>query len=178
MKRSWVAVVITVLLGALAGVAIAGRPTPVDQTLIAAPPATAAATTTILSTAAITSTSGAPVVTSTPAASTTTLTTVARVDRSAVRVLVANAANRTGIASSTADLLIAAGFTDSTPKNALNVAAVSVVHARPGFEAAAAEVAATLGLAATSVRPLDAKALTTDDGSGDVIAVIGVDFPR
>ncbi|MCY7300584.1 MAG: LytR C-terminal domain-containing protein, partial [Ilumatobacteraceae bacterium] len=102
----------------------------------------------------------------------------APLNRSAVRVLVVNAANRTGIASSTADVIIAAGFTDSTPVDALNNAAVSVVYARPGFEAAAAEVAATVGLAATTVRQLDTTAITRDDGSGDVIVLIGVDFPR
>jgi len=93
-------------------------------------------------------------------------------------VLVANAANRTGIASSAANVLVAAGFTDSTPVDALSNAEISAVYARPGFEAAAAEVAATLGLAATSVRPLDANAITPDDGAGDVIAAIGADFPR
>ncbi len=48
MKRTWVVLPAVALLSVLAGVAIAGRPYPVDTTVVA-PPTVVAATTTTLS---------------------------------------------------------------------------------------------------------------------------------
>jgi len=181
MKRSWVAVLITVLLGALAGVAIAGRPSTVDQTIVPAPPSTQPTAGTSASAPTTTTTAAAPTTaspaTSSPATSSSASTTDEPIDRTAVRVLVANAAGRAGIARDTADVLVTAGFTDSTPIDALRDSPTTAVYARPGFEAEAAAVAAALGLASATVQALGPTASTTDDSAGDVIVVIGGDFP-
>ena len=187
MKRSWVVLLAVALLSALAGVAIAGRPYSVDTTVIDAPTVVAAETTTLspetsttvrpetsttVRPAAAPSTSSSPNTTSSP----TTTTIEASLNRSAIRVVVANATNRPGVAGSTALVLVAAGFTDSKPIDALENSVVTVVYVRPGFEAAAADLASTLGLAAATVQPLETTAITTGDSNADLIVVIGDDF--
>lgn len=183
MKRSWIVLLAVALLSGLAGVAIAGRPSPVDTTVVAAPTVVdevAAATTSTVGTETSTTVGPAasPSTTSPPNTTSAPTTTEAPVDRSAVRVLVANATNRSGIAGSTADVLIAAGFTTAKPIDALNSTEVTIVYARAGFEAAAADLASTLGLAAATVQPLGTTLITTADANADLIVAIGNDFQR
>ena len=188
MKRSWVVLLAVALLSGLAGVAIAGRPYAVDPTVVLAPTVTdvgTAATTTSdpettsnPETSTTVSPAASPSTSSSAPSSTSTAPTTgeASFNRSAVRVLVANATNRPGIAGSTTDVLVAAGFINSNPIDALENAAVTVVYARPSFEAAAADLAGSLGLAATTVQPLGPIAITTGDANADLIVAIGADF--
>ncbi len=160
-----------IVLGGLAGVAIAGRPSSVDDRVITAPATTAAPTasssvdTPVPTTEAITTT----------VPSTATPTTEA-IERTAVRVLVANAGSRSGMASATAERLVEAGFTDSRPSDAPSTRDLTVVYAREGFETAAAQIALTLGLAAEIVQPLPDTDITPKDDSADVIVVLAEDF--
>ena len=175
MKRSWLVLVAVIALGGLAGIAIAGRPTPVD-TVVINPPSSVDVTTT--STAAAPTTTVAPAstisVTSTIASSTST--TQPPLDPANVRLLVANGSNRPGIARSTADVLIEQGYLKALAVDALDPTDTTAVYFRDGFEAAAAAVAADLNLTLDRVDTLPAQAVTDDDTLGDVLVVIGADY--
>ena len=174
MKRSWLVFVAVIALGGLAGVAIAGRPTPVD-TLVISPPSSTVVTT---STAVATTTTAAPATsapTTSSVASSTTSTTSPPLDPAEVRVLVANGSDRPGIASATAALLIDLGYPQASAVDALDPADATVVYFQPGFGAEAAAVAVALDLTADRIAPLTAEPVTPDDGLGDVIVVLGAD---
>lgn len=177
MKRSWLVLAALVVVGGLAGIAIAGRPTSIDTAVIR--PATTVEST---PTSPASTTSVVPSTTSAPAAATTstntptTSTTEPTVDRAALKLLVANGANRPGIASATADRLISLGYEGAQAVNALRTSDVTTVFMRPGFELAAAAVAADLNLTADRVQPLPAEAITDRDSDGHVIVVIGGDY--
>lgn len=165
MKRSWLALLCVVVLGLLAGAAVAGRPTTVDDTVITFPPST---TTTTAPTATLPTDS----VAETPSTS-----TALSFDPGTLQVVVANGTDIAGIASATADALVAAGFSETRAVDSTAAIAVTVVFARRGFEAAALAVAAELGLDATAVLALPNTPVTTDDAAADVIVAIGDDFP-
>ena len=178
MKRSWLALLTITVLGLLAGVAIAGRPTTVDSTVIPAAttttgavPTTVAATTTTVS---ATTTSTRPATTVAAASSTTSTPAV---DRTSFRVVAANGTNTSGLAGRTADRLLTLGYTQVTPSDTLDAAAVTTIYYQPGFAAAAALVAADLQLAPTATAELTAP-VSQADGDGDVIAVLGDDLPE
>lgn len=162
-----------VVLGGLAGLAIAGRPSSVDDRVITAPSTTAGPTASSSVDTTVPPTDVTAAATTVP--STATPTTEA-IDRTAVRVLVANAGSRSGMASATAERLVEAGFTDSRPSDALSTRDETVVYAREGFETAAAQIALTLGLAAEIVQPLPDTDITPKDDSADVIVVLAEDF--
>ncbi|MFM7686142.1 MAG: LytR C-terminal domain-containing protein [Actinomycetota bacterium] len=171
MKRSWLTLAATVLVGLLAGVALAGRPHGADQTVIpASTPATSTtepvvvASTTI---AASTTTAGPD---TTPAPNTT-----GAPDPAEVQVLAVNGTRREGIATRTADRLKAAGFTQSAPTDSLDPIEVTAVYYRDGFLPAATSVALALGLDPAGVVPYGQAISAADDG-GDVIVAIGNDF--
>jgi hypothetical protein len=172
MKRSWLTLAATVLVGLLAGLALAGRPDAADQTII--PASTGATGTTEApgdstpSTTAGTSTTTAPS-TTVPASTTTVL------DPAGVRVLAVNGTRRGGIATRTADTLKAAGFANSTPTDSIDPVEVTAVYFRPGFDAAAAAVATALGLDPAGVVPYGQPVSEVDD-TADVIVAIGNDF--
>jgi hypothetical protein len=163
-----------VVLGGLAGIAIAGRPSSVDDRVITAPSTSASPTASSAVDTTVPTTDTSTAATST-VPSTATPTTEA-IDRTAVRVLVANAGSRSGMASATAERLVQAGFTDSRPSDALSTRDESVVYAREGFETAAAQIALTLGLAPEIVLPLPDSDITPKDDSADVIVVLAEDF--
>lgn len=175
MKRSWLVLVAVIALGSLAGIAIAGRPTPVD-TVVINPPSSVDATTT--STPAAPSTTVAPAstisVTSTIAPSTST--TQPPLDPANLRLLVANGSNRPGIAGSTADLLIELGYLKVSAVDALDPTDTTTVYFRDGFKTVATVVAADLNLAPDRIATLPAQAVTDDDTLGDVLVVIGADY--
>lgn len=171
MKRSWLTLAATVLVGLLAGLALAGRPDAADQTII--PASTGATSTTEVpsattSTTAGTTTTAAPSTTA-PASTTTVL------DPAGVRVLAVNGTRRGGIATRTADTLKAAGFADSTPTDSIDPVEVTAVYFRPGFDAAAEAVATALGLDPAGVVPYGQPVSEVDD-TADVIVAIGNDF--
>jgi len=105
-------------------------------------------------------------------------TLLSDVDRAALNVIVANGTDLTGIAGETAIALVNAGYTKSVAVDALSLTASTVVYYRPGFNEAAVSVAAELELSDSRVQALPADAVTGQDQLGDVIVVIGTDFPR
>ena len=169
MKRSWVTLAATVLIGLLAGVALAGRPGSADQTVI---PATTGATSTTEAVVATTTTAA----TTTEAPTTTEpATTTTALDPAAVRVLAVNGTRQGGIATRTADRLKAAGFTQSAPTDSIDPVEVTAVYYREGFQAAASLVAISLGLDPAGVVPYGQPISAIDD-AGDIVVAIGSDF--
>ena len=169
MKRSWVTLAATVLIGLLAGVALAGRPGSADQTVI---PATTEATSTTEAVVATTTTAA----TTTEAPTTTEpATTTTALDPAAVRVLAVNGTRQGGIATRTADRLKAAGFAQSAPTDSIDPVEVTAVYYREGFQAAASLVAISLGLDPAGVVPYGQPISAIDD-AGDIVVAIGSDF--
>ena len=104
----------------------------------------------------------------------TSAATAAR-DPSQVRVIVLNGGGPSGSASTSSTALAAAGFPTLDAADTDDVAA-TVVYATPGFEADAAVVAQTLGIAAPP-QPMPATPPTgTPVGEVDVVVVLGPDF--
>lgn len=192
MRRGWPFIAGVGLLGALAGLAIAGRPTAGDGFVVnatsitsvltsvapvatsQAPPETSVATTVPGTTASPTTaapTTASP--TTVPIAATTTTTTVP--DRSSVRVVVANGAAVGGLAVDVASLLREAGYANVVATNATGTVPTSTVYYTPGFEREARQVAADLGLSTVAVEPLPDLAVSLRDDEGDVVAVLGID---
>ena len=170
MKRSWLTLAATVLVGLLAGLALAGRPSTVDQTVI---PVTAAPTSTeatVPTTETAASTTTAAPTTTTEVATTTTV-----LDPATVRVLAVNGTRRGGVASRTADRLKAAGFPNCTATDSIDPVEVTTVYFRDGFRDAAAAAALALGLDPAGVVPYGQPISAVDD-SGDVIVALGSDF--
>ena len=172
MKRSGLVLVAVAILGLLAGFAIAGMPTEVDNTIINQPVSTGDVS--VPATDAGASTTPPADTTVTTDAATTTAATA--FDKSAVRIVIANATTRQLVARATADKLIVAGFTDTHPVNSLRSLSESVVYTRPGFEQAAAAIAKQLALDPAIVQPLTTGPVTAADDRGDVIVVLGKDF--
>lgn len=171
MKRSWLALLTISLLSLLGGVAIAGLPTSVDGTVITAPTTTVAADPT--TTVALTTTT-VPVTTTTSAVSSTT-TSTPTIDRTSFRVVAANGTATLGFAGRTAEQLQVLGYTQVTPTDTLRPTAATTIYYRPGFAAAAAQVATDLGLLATAVAELT-DPVSQADADGDVVAALGEDL--
>jgi hypothetical protein len=108
---------------------------------------------------------------------TTTSTTAAAVahDASQVRVIVLNGGGPSGSASTSSTALAAAGFPTLDAADTDDVAA-TVVFATPGFEADAAIVAQTLGIAAPAQAMPATPPTGTPVGQVDVVVVLGPDF--
>ncbi len=108
---------------------------------------------------------------------TTTSTTAAAVahDASQVRVIVLNGGGPSGSASTSSTALAAAGYPTLDAADTDDVAA-TVVFATPGFEADAALVAQTLGIAAPPQALPATPPTGTPVGQVDVIVVLGPDF--
>jgi hypothetical protein len=168
MKRPWLLPLTVVLLGLLAGIAIAGRPTTVANTVMPAQPA---ATTSVAPTAGVTTSTLAAATTSTGP----TTTAAPDIDRESLRVVTANGTSTLGLAGRTADQLLELGYTQVVATDTLNEAAVTTIYYRPGFAAAAAQLATDLGLAPTATAALTEPASKADD-DGDLIAVLGDDL--
>ena len=128
------------------------------------PTAAEPTTTTTTVTTAVTST----------VASIAATTTTTEVDRAAVTVLVVNASAVSGVASSTAQTLNSAGFTDTLTGDTSPVP-VTVVHYKAGFDVQAELVATALGLPDDVVLPYPGTAFTDRDGESDVIVLVGAD---
>ena len=110
---------------------------------------------------------------STTTSSTTTTTTV---PRSSVSVVVANATSVNGVAAHYSSVLSGQGWSTQTPVNATTTASTSTVYYAPGDQSEAAEVAATLGIAAASVQPVGASTPVATTSGVDVIVIIGQDL--
>jgi len=112
---------------------------------------------------------------STVESSTTTTATPTTHVPAEVRVIVLNGGGPSGSAGTSSTAIAAAGFATVAASDTADVAA-TVVYATPGFEADAAVVAQTLGIAAP-VQPMPATPPTgTPVGQVDVVVVLGPDF--
>jgi len=207
MRKSWPFVLVVVIVGGLAGIAIAGRPEPGDPFVldpsvtvadattssIASPttstsePATTTTTTIAIATTTtlLPSTSVLPKVAPTTVAPTTTApptstTILGPLPRDQVRLVLANGDGRFRLASATADRIRPLGY-NLVLGEALNTADATVIYYRPGFDDEAAYVAEDIGVpdAIILAFPTNASQPITDvDASGDVIVVLGPDAPR
>lgn len=171
MKYPWLAGPGVVIACAAIGVALAGAPSSVDNTVITPAPITVSTVAEATTTSAASTVPESPDTTST---STSTSTTV--LDIAAVRILVANGGGRNGIADAASQVLIGAGFSGALAVDALERSATTVIHARAGFEPVAAAVAEELGLSPAIVVAFGTDPITDDDEAADVIVVLGGDY--
>ena len=203
MRRSWPFALAVVAVGAVAGVAIAGRPQPSDDFVLdsAVTVAESASTTSTpesptstsesaSSTAAATSTTAAPATTTAPttiprteAPTTTTAqtpTTIADpLPRDQVRLVIANGDGRFRLASTTADRIRPLGYVIELG-DAVQPVDATVIYYRPGFDDEAVFAAGDIGVPDALIFPFPFKPsqpITTSDDNGDVIIVLGPDAP-
>jgi hypothetical protein len=200
MRKSWPFVTAVIVVGGLAGVAIAGRPKPADtfvldpnQTVVTEPPtSTSPPTSTTVAEAATTTTAEAT--TTTVVAETTTVapsttevpTTIAQptttviagpLPRDQVRLVIANGDGRFRLASITADRMRPLGYIVNVGDVPTLVDA-TIIYYRPGFDDEAAIVAVDDEVPDAILAPLPDKPVTNADSQGDVILVLGPDAPR
>ena len=200
MRKSWPFVTAVIVVGGLAGVAIAGRPKPADtfvldpnQTVVTEPPtSTSPPTSTTVAEAATTTTAEAT--TTTVVAETTTVapsttevpTTTAQptttviagpLPRDQVRLVIANGDGRFRLASITADRMRPLGYIVNVGDVPTLVDA-TIIYYRPGFGDEAAIVAVDDEVPDAILAPLPDKPVTNADSQGDVILVLGPDAPR
>jgi len=112
-----------------------------------------------------------------PSTDTAEDTTVAPVPAPAdVIVIVANGSGVAGLAGQTSETLAGLGFQTLEPTNVEEGVIDSSVYYVEGSEPAAVEVAAALGLAASSVQPLPTPPPVASLGDAVVLVVLGSDF--
>ena len=195
MRKSWPFALAVIVVGGLAGVAIAGRPVPSDPfvldptvtisdsiaTSVAAstPPATdpVARTTIVATTAAPASTAPSATAPTTVAPTTTTIS--AALPRNEVRLVIANGDGRFRLASTTADRIRSLGYVIDLG-DSLRPVDATIIYYRPGFDDEAAYAAVDVGVpdAIIIAFPADqSQPITDSDERGDVIVVLGPDAP-
>ncbi len=203
MRKSWPFALAVIVVGGLAGLAIAGRPVPSDSFVIdpnatvsddTDPPALptttsttdpAATTTTIVVTTTATPSSSIPVESTTTTAvptttvEATTTTLAGPLPREQVRLVIANGDGRFRLASVTADRLEPLGYPINLG-DAVEIVDATIVYYRPGFDEEAEIVArdALIPDAIIAAYPANSQPITNSDGGGDVILVLGPDAPR
>jgi hypothetical protein len=204
MRKSWPFAVAVIVVGGLAGLAIAGLPESSDAfrldpsiTVVvdSAPPSdqstatttvdtttTIATTTTPPTTTEPTTTSAADAPTTTTAATTTQQSTTAvsgPLPRDQVALVIANGDGRFRLASITADRLSPLGYVINL-SDALKPVDETIIYYRPGFDDEAAIVAKDILVpgAVITAFPTDASQAITNSDDGDVIIVLGPDAPR
>lgn len=206
MRKSWPFAVAVIVVGGLAGIAIAGRPTASDPfvldpsiTVVSdTTPSTEPASTTSTTVKAVTTTTVVPTATDGPTTSvadttgpTTTVgptttaaptsTTIAGpLPRNKVRLVIANGDGRFKLASTTGDRLAPLGYIIDLA-DALKVVDATVIYYRPGFDDEAEILAKDVGVPNAIVIAFPASAsepITDSDDRGDVIVVLGPDAPR
>jgi len=111
--------------------------------------------------------------TTTTKASTTTTTTV---PKSQVKVVVANGTSLTGVAEYFTQKLTAAGWQTLSPTDTTTNVSTSNVYYAVGQQAAAAEIAESLGLKPSAVLPLTTSVPVQGTTGVDVVVVIGPDL--
>jgi len=188
MKQSLIAFALTGLLAIGAGVAIAGLPsdppggdlviTDIPTTTTTVPEAQPPVTTNPPPADETTTTAApAPDTTAllTSTTSTTTTTLVDFIDRGDLDVVAANASDKSGVASTTADALGALGYTSVLPVDATEPQQVSTVYYRPGLEGEAARLATDLGWADTDIAPESEMPDLATERVFQLVAMIGLD---
>jgi LytR cell envelope-related transcriptional attenuator len=204
MSKSWPFVLAVIVVGGLAGLAIAGRPVASDSFVLDASVTTralesttstiAALTTTterVTTTTAVaagtttepTTTSVAPPASTTEAPTTTeaTITTdTGPVPRNQIRLVIANGDGRFKLASTTADRIRPLGYIIDLG-DALQPVGATIIYYRPGLDDEADIVANDISVPNAILAPYPTSAaqeITTSDDNGDVIVVLGPDAPR
>ncbi|MEP7200994.1 MAG: LytR C-terminal domain-containing protein [Ilumatobacteraceae bacterium] len=203
MRKSWPFALAVIVVGGLAGVAIAGRPVPSDQFVLDPsitvvidsvptsdePAATTtvepsvtpiASTTTESSTTSVAPTSATNAATTTTAQEATTTTVRSPVPRQQVRLVIANGDGRFRLAAITADRLSPLGYL-IVQGDASRTVDATVIYYRAGFDDEAAIVANDIlvpGAIITAFPTAAPPTITTSDDQGDVIVVLGPDAPR
>ena len=197
MRRSWPLVVGLAIVGSISGVLIAGRADPVDTVAtgrlvtdldtepitvapaIVGPITVGSITVGPVADPTTTIVQSSPVVpTAAPGSSAAGGPTTA--DRSTLRVVIADAADRTGPAERTASRLANLGYGDIRVGTATSPVEFTVVYFRSGFNRAAVTVAQDLNADDPALEELladSADPLTDADDSADVIVLLGADAP-
>ena len=106
--------------------------------------------------------------------STTTTTTTQ--PHSSVSVVVANATSTSGLAAHYSTIIGAAGYSMKTPTNASTSEATSAVYYAAGQQAAAQNIASSIGVKPTQVLPLTTAVPVPGVTGTDVVVVIGQDL--
>ena len=203
MRKSWPFALAVIVVGGLAGLAIAGRPVPADQFVLdpantavdATDPAPVATSTTTTeaepaaTTTSVASSTTQPPVSDTAAPTTaaaptttaaaTTTTIAGPLPRDEVRLVIGNGDGRFRLASTTADRLRPLGY-DIDLGDALAPVDATIIYYRPGFEDEAEIVAEDVDVpdAIIAAFPTNGAQITNSDDAGDVILVLGPDAPR
>jgi hypothetical protein len=172
LKAARAAVVLVVFVVAVAIlVAVGTRSTPTQPTSAQTTTAAAAGGTTTTTAAAA-------------AGSTTTTsghhhghgTTTTTVPHASVSVVVANATNTNGLAAHYSNVIGAGGWKMGTPIDASTTQATSTVYYAAGQQAAAQEIATTIGVKPAQVQPLTTATPVTGATGTDVVVVVGQDL--
>ena len=186
MRKSWPFALAVIVIGALAGLAIAGRPVPADSFVLdpsitvpidassttslvfatttttpAAATTTVAPTTTeVTTTSAAATTTEAPTTTVAPTTSIeqdTTTTTSGLSPRKDVRLVIANGDGRFKLASVTADRIRPLGYIIDLG-DAIQTVDATIIYYRPGFDEEAAIVAIDISVPDATLAPLPTSA--------------------
>ncbi len=206
MRKSWPFALAVIVVGGLAGLAIAGRPVPsdpfvLDPSITVAEPISStsvgtsttstsepATTTTIVATTSVPAptsvapTTAAPTTTEAPtttAAPTTTLPG-GPLPRNQVRLVIANGDGRFRLAIVTADRIRPLGYIIDLG-NTPTLVDATIIYYRPGFDDEAVYAAADIGVPDAVIVALPTNAsqpITDSDANGDLIIVLGPDTPR
>ena len=206
MRKSWPYALVVIVVGGLAGLAIAGRQVPSDPFVLdpgitaaeSAPSTSAGTATTSTSEPAVTTTiaattsavaltsvaptTAAPTTTELPTTTTAPTTTVpgGPLPRDQIRLVIANGDGRFRLASATADRIRSLGYIIDLGDTPTLVDATTIYY-RPGFDDEAVYAAADIGVpdAIILAYPINASQPITDsDARGDLIIVLGPDAPR
>ncbi len=206
MRKSWPFALAVIVVGGLAGLAIAGRPVPSDpfvldpsvtvteptsstfvgtSTTSTSEPATTttiAATTSVPAPTSVAPTTAVPTTTEAPTTTPVPTTTVpgGPLPRNQVRLVIANGDGRFRLASVTADRIRPLGYIIDLGDTPTLVDA-TIIYYRPGFDDEAVYAAADIGVhdAIILAFPTNASQPITDsDANGDLIIVLGPDAPR
>ena len=115
--------------------------------------------------------------TSSPTSSTTTTTTEHIVDKSKVRVQVANGTATAGLATVYTQKLLTIGWDTLPPINGPRVVATDVYY-RLGYEWAATEIASEIKVNDHDVKPLGSTQVLSGQAGDNVIVLLGPDAPK
>ena len=99
-------------------------------------------------------------------------------DRSQVRLVLANGDGRYNLVGRNVDRLTPLGYTTIDQTDAPRSFDRTVLYVRPGFEDEAARLAADLLVPGAQIEPLPAEPVTINDDLGDIIVVLGPDAVR
>ena len=109
--------------------------------------------------------------------STTTTTAPHIVDKSRVRVQVANGTTTAGLATVYTQKLLTIGWDTLPPINGPKVVATDVYY-RPGYEWAATEIASEIKVNDHDVKPIGSRPVLSSGAGDNVIVLLGPDAPK